>query len=75
MGGGYDTIGEAAAAMGHVEEKTYVPIPEHADVYDRLYREYERLYAYFGRGENGVMKRLLSEKREAGEKKRRGQST
>lgn len=75
MGGGYDTIGEAAAAMGHVEEKTYVPMLEHADVYDRLYREYERLYAYFGRGENGVMKRLLSEKRAAGEKKRRGQST
>jgi len=27
-------------------------------VYNELYQEYVRLHAYFGRGENDVMKRL-----------------
>ena len=36
----------------------YRPIPEHEAIYDRLYLEYVRLYDYFGRGENDVMKRL-----------------
>ncbi|MDI9259668.1 ribulokinase [Alicyclobacillus sendaiensis] len=57
-GGGYDTIEEAAREMGSVREKPYVPNPSAVQVYDQLYREYARLYDYFGRGENDVMKVL-----------------
>lgn len=56
--GGYDTIFEAAAAIGGVKEKTYKPIKENSLVYDKLYAEYEILHDYFGRGDNDVMKRL-----------------
>jgi len=56
--GGYDSIEEAAREMGSVREKPYVPNPSAVKVYDELYREYARLYDYFGRGENHVMKVL-----------------
>ena len=56
--GGYDTIQEAVARMAHLKDTSYVPIPEHKDVYDRLYAEYVSLHDYFGRGANDVMKRL-----------------
>lgn len=56
--GGYDNIVDAAAAMARVREETYKPIPEHAAVYEELYREYSELHDYFGRGGNDVMKRL-----------------
>ena len=56
--GGYDTIEEASAAMARLREESYVPIPEHSAVYDRLYQEYVTLHDYFGRGANDVMKRL-----------------
>lgn len=56
--GGYDSIFDAAKAMGKVEEKKYHPIPEHVARYEQLYQEFERLHDYFGTGENDVMKRL-----------------
>lgn len=56
--GGYDTIAQAAAAMGGVKETVYRPNPQEHAVYNQLYAEYERLHDYFGRGENDVMKRL-----------------
>jgi L-ribulokinase len=56
--GGYDTVFEAAKHMAKLKDEIYRPIPEHKAVYDRLYSEYVRLYDYFGRGENDVMKRL-----------------
>lgn len=56
--GGYDSIFEAAKAMGKVEEKTYKPIPENAAAYKKLYQEFKILHDYFGRGGNDVMKRL-----------------
>jgi len=56
--GGYDTVHEAAAEMGGVDEKYYIPNPENAAVYDALYAEYCTLHDYFGRGGNDVMKRL-----------------
>jgi len=56
--GGYDTIFDAAAAIGGVKDKTYKPITENSMIYNRLYAEYETLHDYFGRGENDVMKRL-----------------
>ena len=56
--GGYDSLDDAANAMGKLSDKIYRPIPEHQAVYDRLYAEYELLHDYFGRGGNDVMKRL-----------------
>ncbi len=56
--GGYDTIFEAAAAIGGVKDKTYKPNIENSKIYNKLYTEYETLHDYFGRGENDVMKRL-----------------
>ncbi|WP_214690848.1 MULTISPECIES: ribulokinase [unclassified Exiguobacterium] len=63
--GGYATITEAAAKMGRVKEETYKPIPENVATYDALFAEYTKLYDYFGRGENDVMKRLKKIKAEA----------
>jgi L-ribulokinase len=56
--GGYDTIFDAAGKMAYLKKETYKPIPAHQKTYDRLYAEYVRLYDYFGRGENPVMKTL-----------------
>ena len=56
--GGYNTIFEAAAAIGGVKDKTYKPNIENSKIYDKLYAEYKILHDYFGRGENDVMKRL-----------------
>jgi len=57
--GGYDCVEDAAAEMGGVEERIYSPDPAARAVYEKLYREYEILHDYFGRGENDVMKRLI----------------
>ncbi|MFB0545799.1 MAG: ribulokinase [Anaerolineae bacterium] len=62
---GYDDIFEAAAHMAHLKEEVYKPIPENQAVYAQLYAEYERLYDYFGRGENDVMKVLKRIKAQA----------
>lgn len=56
--GGYDTIFAAAKEMGRVMDKVYRPIPANVVMYEKLYREYEILHDYFGRGANDVMKRL-----------------
>jgi len=56
--GGYQTITQAAEKMASLRKERFVPIPENHQIYDKLYREYEILYDYFGRGENDVMKRL-----------------
>ncbi|WP_426350425.1 ribulokinase [Alloiococcus sp. CFN-8] len=63
--GGYDTIFEAAKAMGKVKEEFYTPIPENVEVYKKLYEEYKILHDYFGTGENDVMKRLKAIKLQA----------
>ncbi len=55
--GGYDSIFDAAGAMNRMKEESYRPIPEHAAVYESLYREYCRLKDYFGK-ENPVMNNL-----------------
>ncbi len=44
--------------MSSLSDKIYRPNPEASAVYDRLFAEYERLYDYFGRGHNNVMKEL-----------------
>lgn len=56
--GGYQTITQAAEKMASLRKERFVPIPENHQIYDKLYREYEILHDYFGRGENDVMKRL-----------------
>ncbi|MDQ3825499.1 MAG: hypothetical protein M3325_07020, partial [Actinomycetota bacterium] len=45
----------------------YKPVEEHRVTYDALYREYQTLHDYFGRGENDVMKRLKAIQRRAKE--------
>ena len=62
--GGYDSVFEAASRLGKVLDTVYVPIPEHSEVYDKLYAEYKTLHDYFGRGGNDVMKRLKQIKKE-----------
>jgi L-ribulokinase len=57
-GGGYDSLTRAAEQMAPPPEKTYRPTPGNIEPYNRLYAEYRRLYDYFGRGENNVMKTL-----------------
>jgi L-ribulokinase len=56
--GGYDSITEAAKEMGKVKDYVYQPKASSSKVYDQLFTEYARLYDYFGRGENNVMKTL-----------------
>ncbi|HZP00111.1 MAG TPA: ribulokinase [Terriglobia bacterium] len=63
-GGGYDSIVEAAEHMARVQKLAYRPRPEHHEIYNRLFKEYQTLHDYFGRGANDVMKRLKALKRE-----------
>lgn len=61
--GGYATIFEAAKRMAHVQRKTYRPDARRHEAYNELFREYQTLHDYFGRGANDVMKRLRELKR------------
>lgn len=56
--GGYDSLLEAVAAMSSRKELIYLTNQEAKETYDLLYKEYEILHDYFGRGANDVMKRL-----------------
>lgn len=56
--GGYDSIFDAAKKMARLKKETFKPIPANQKVYDQLFAEYARLYDYFGRGKNNVMKTL-----------------
>ncbi|PYZ95967.1 ribulokinase [Alteribacter lacisalsi] len=57
-GGGFDSITEAAEAMGKVKPVPYAPDPENVKKYASLFDEYRKLHDYFGREDN-VMKNLL----------------
>lgn len=63
--GGYDSIFDAARAMGSLKDTVYLPNPDNANTYNLLYNEYSELHDYFGRGQNNVMKRLKSIKNKA----------
>jgi L-ribulokinase len=63
--GGYDSITDAAKDMGRVKDHIYQPIKQNAAVYDQFFNEYARLYDYFGRGENNVMKTLKQIKKDS----------
>ena len=54
----FPSLYDAAAVMGRVREDAYTPDSDARAAYDRLYREYETLHDYFGRGANEVMHRL-----------------
>jgi L-ribulokinase len=56
--GGYDSLAEAARYMAPPPDKVYQPLAENVEPYNILYSEYRRLYDYFGRGENNIMKVL-----------------
>ena len=56
--GGFDDASQAARRLGCVKDTVYAPNEADAALYDGLYAEYILLHDYFGRGGNGVMKRL-----------------
>ncbi|GAB3921200.1 ribulokinase [Kribbella albertanoniae] len=59
--GTYPDVPSAAAAMGGRTEAAFVPDPDRADMYDRLYAEYRDLHDYFAgerHGGSGVLHRL-----------------
>lgn len=61
----YPSIQAAAEKMGKLKDEVVTPIATNQAVYDQLYTEYKRLYSYFGRGENPVMKTLKRLRRDA----------
>ncbi|WP_406438364.1 ribulokinase [Streptomyces sp. NBC_00631] len=63
--GAYQDIRTAAHAMGKVHRRVYLPDPQRAAAYERLYAEYRTLHDYFGRGTNDVMHRLRRIRTEA----------
>lgn len=63
--GAYPDIRAAAHAMGKVHRRVYLPDPQRAAAYERLYSEYRTLHDYFGRGANDVMHRLRRIRAEA----------
>ena len=62
--GAYRDVLAASAHMGRVERGVYRPVAADADVYDRIFAEYQLLHDHFGRGGNDVMKRLRQLRRE-----------
>lgn len=59
--GGYDNIVDAAGNMSRVKQEVVKPISENVVAYEELYKEYIKIYDYFGE-ENQVMKHLKSMK-------------
>jgi L-ribulokinase len=49
--------------MARVQKKSFRPRKQHHQVYQELFKEYQTLHDYFGRGANDVMKRLKELKR------------
>jgi L-ribulokinase len=63
--GYYPDVRAAAARMGRVERGVYQPDETASARYDELFDEYRQLHDYFGRGGNGVMRRLRAIQRRA----------
>ena len=64
----YDTVSEAAAAMGKRKKAAYTPDETRSKQYDELYKHYKYLHDLFGR-ENEVMHDLKRIRREAHERR------
>ncbi len=58
--GGYQSLAEAVSHLAPAPARVFKPIPGHIPVYNSIFQEYNRLYNYFGRGQNNVMKFLRS---------------
>lgn len=58
----YGSLEEATAKMKIPSAKTYTPIPENVEAYDKLYSRYVELYDYFAAGGNDVMNFLYDYK-------------
>jgi L-ribulokinase len=60
--GAFPDIAAASRAMGRLSDVVYHPNPDHAAVYDAMYRDYVFVHDLFGRATEaqpgGVMKRL-----------------
>ncbi|MEW6235925.1 MAG: ribulokinase [Candidatus Omnitrophota bacterium] len=56
--GGYDSPQEAAQKMARLQRNAFTPSAERHKQYSAIYSEYLKLYDYFGRGANNVMKQL-----------------
>ncbi|WP_409344275.1 ribulokinase [Paenibacillus sp. MBLB4367] len=56
--GGYAHVAEAAVRMAGTPVEAFRPNAGHKAVYDRLFREYNRMHDLFGRGGSDVMKVL-----------------
>jgi L-ribulokinase len=56
--GGYAGIDDAARAIAHLRDESFVPIEANRRVYDVLFREYLRLHDLFGRGVEPAMNTL-----------------
>ena len=67
--GAYPDYISASEAMKSPVRDIYRPNSANTAVYDELFVEYERLYDYFGRGENNVMKKLRALRSRAKERK------
>ena len=61
----FKDIQEAASQMGKLKDEVVTPDPKNHEKYSQLFAEYKKLYDYFGRGENDVMKTLRELKRNA----------
>ncbi len=61
---GQIALNDAIKNMSKLKDIVYKPIKANQEVYDKLYKEYEILHDYFGRGANDVMKRLKKIKAE-----------
>jgi len=61
----YPDIRAAAEKMGKLKDEVVNPIPENKAVYDKLFAEYKKLYGYFGKGDNNVMKTLKGIRKQA----------
>ena len=55
----YPDLITASNALKKTSGKSYYPNKNNVKIYDKLYTEYKKLYEYFGKGDNDVMKRLL----------------
>ena len=62
-GGYFKTMEEAALKMAKLKDIIYKPIPENVKIYEKLYKEYDKMYDYFGKEDN-IMKSLKAIKKE-----------
>ena len=63
--GGYDTIAQAASAMGGLLDAVYRPNPRDAAIYQKLYALYAALHDQFGRDAHSPMRALRNIKSES----------